>query len=86
MTILNPEHLGVRPWQQSENAKIRQEIVLSATPLRRHWLADPFRLDPRCIRTHTILAFQLSCLSSPKTVIVRSCCRPLRAPHNHRFR
>jgi hypothetical protein len=21
MTILNPEHLGVRPWQQSENAK-----------------------------------------------------------------
>jgi hypothetical protein len=25
MTILNPEHLGVRPWQQSENAKIRQE-------------------------------------------------------------
>jgi hypothetical protein len=69
---------AVAAKRKRQGAKIRQEIVLAATPLRRHWLADPFRLGPRCIRTHAILAilgtlaFQLSCLSSPKTVIMGS--------------
>jgi hypothetical protein len=48
MTILNPEHLGVRPWQQSENAKAPRNAKRSCCRQR------------RCVGTGLLIRFGLT--------------------------